>query len=96
MALTSYNEQIIIEAIDVQKRVAMLKQIDQNNLLKRVNLLERELERLRRDLLQAQIVDLHAEQDYKLPDLQAFRASLAVQGDSLRVSLIREREEQRY
>lgn len=74
----------------------MLKQVDQNNLLKRVNLLERELEHLRRDLLRVQVVDLHPEKGYKLPDLQAFRASLAAEGDSLRVSLIREREEQRY
>jgi hypothetical protein len=87
---------MIIKVVNVQKRMAMLKQVDQNNLLKRVNLLERELKRLRRDLLQAQVVDLHAEQGYKLPDLQAFRASLVAQGDSLRVSLMREREEQRY
>ncbi|MFO7537777.1 MAG: hypothetical protein R6X32_06920 [Chloroflexota bacterium] len=87
---------MIIKVVNVQKRMAMLKQVDQNNLLKRVNLLERELKRLRRDLLQAQVVDLHAEQGYKLPDLQAFRDSLVAQGDSLRVSLMREREDQRY
>jgi hypothetical protein len=80
----------------VQTRMAMLKQVDRNNLLKRVNRLERELERLRRDLLQVRVVDLHAEQGHRLPDLQAFRASLVAQGDSLRVTLIREREEQRY
>lgn len=32
----------------------------------------------------------------RLPDLREFRASLTVQGDSLRALILREREEQRY
>jgi hypothetical protein len=45
----------------------MLKQTDQDNLLRRIDLLGRELERLRRDLLHAQVVSFQPE--WKKPSL---------------------------
>jgi hypothetical protein len=63
MALTPYNEQIIIEATTTYTRFAMLKQANQTDLLKRVDTLGREIERLRRDLLLVQVAGFHAEQE---------------------------------
>jgi hypothetical protein len=46
--------------------------------------------------LMSKSVVVAAKTNRQLPDLEEFRASLKVSGDSLRLSLLREREEHRF